>query len=47
MVIIKFMSLVVAIWFSIVNYGLIKNNQSVPSLNLLTQAVCIAIFVFI
>jgi hypothetical protein len=47
MVIIKFISLVVAILFSVINYGLIKNRQSVSLLNLLIQSISIVIFVFI
>lgn len=47
MVIIKFISLVIAIWFSIVNFGLLHHKQAVSSINLLVQSVSIATFVFI
>jgi len=47
MVVIKFISLVIAIWFSIVNIGSIAHKQNVPMLNLLIQSISIAIFVFI
>ena len=46
MIIIKFISLVIAIWFSIVNFGLLAHNQSVSTINLFIQALSIATFVF-
>jgi hypothetical protein len=47
MVYIKFISLVIAIWFTVVNLGLIKHKQDVSALNILIQAISIAVFVFI
>lgn len=45
--IIKFVSLVIAIWVSIVNFALIKYRENVPIGNLIVQAVSIATFIFI
>ena len=45
--IVKFISLVVAIWFSIVNFGRMKYGQEVSSQNFAVQSVSIAVFVFI
>ena len=47
MIILKFVSLILAIWFSIVNFGSIAHKQNVPMINLLIQALSIATFVFI
>jgi hypothetical protein len=47
MIILKFVSLVLAIWFSIVNIGRIYCKQSVSITNLFIQAVSITTFVFI
>lgn len=47
MIILKFISLVIAIWFSIVNFGLIKHGESVSTINLIIQAISISLFCFI
>lgn len=47
MIIFKFISLVLAIWFSIINFGSLAHKQNVPMINLLIQALSIAAFVFI
>lgn len=47
MIIIKFISFIFAIWFTVLNIGLIKNKQSVPAINFLVQSITIALFIFI
>lgn len=47
MIIVKFISLVIAIWFTVVNLGMIKHRQDVSALNILIQSISIAVFVFI
>ena len=47
MVVLKFISLVFAIWFSIINFGSIKQGTNVPMINLIIQSVSIALFCFI
>lgn len=47
MIILKFISLVIAIWFSIVNFGSLAHKQNVSMINLLIQALSITTFLFV
>lgn len=47
MIIIKFISLVVAIWFTVINGYFIKLKEGIPASNFLVQAISIATFVFL
>lgn len=47
MVILKFVSLVLAVWFTVLNFGLMFQKQEVPTGNFLVQALSIATFIFI
>lgn len=45
--IIKFICLLIGIWFSIVNIGRMKYGQNVPAVNTFLQALGIAGFIFL
>lgn len=47
MLILKFISLVLAFYFSVLNFGIIINKQALKVGNLLIQSLSIATFIFI
>lgn len=45
--IMKFISLLLGIWFTILNYYFFKNKENIPPINFFIQAISITIFIFI